>query len=229
MKKLAMILAAVLCLPASQSLADPYGSEYPRSWSGFYLGAGIGAGAVVHEVTASVPGLASASLDGIGGEGIFGTVTIGYDHQIGRAVVGIFADYDFSNISSDISAARLFNASLDHKWSRSVGGRLGFIVTPHTMWYGMTGYTQAQFDLDSSIGSLDLSDFKGYFLGLGVESQLGAGWALRAEYRFTQFSSETVFSAPGLVTVDLEPLMHTARVALTYKFGRREEAPRPIK
>jgi outer membrane immunogenic protein len=238
MKKLILALAAVFLWPAGQSLADGYGRrptdaaccDSARSWSGFYLGAGIGAGAVVHELTATVPGLASASLDGIGGEGIFGTVTVGYDHQIGRAVVfGIFADYDFSNISSDISAASLFNASLDHKWSWSVGGRLGFLTSPSTLWYGSAGYTQARFDLDSTIGSLDLDDFRGYFLGLGVESQLGAGWALRAEYRFTQFSSETVFSAPGLVNVDLEPSMHTARVALTYKFGRREEMAAPIK
>jgi 4-amino-4-deoxy-L-arabinose transferase-like glycosyltransferase len=100
-------------------------------------------------------------------------------------------------------------------------------LIPYTLWYGTAGYTQARFDLDSTIGSLDLDDFSGYFLGLGVESQLGAGWALRAEYRFTQFSSETVFSAPGLVNVDLEPTMHTARVALTYKFGRRDEPPPP--
>jgi outer membrane immunogenic protein len=220
------------------ALADGYGRrpadvgccEAPQTWTGFYLGAGIGAGAVVHELSATAPLLGTASFDGIGGEGIFGTVIVGYDRQIGRSVVfGIFADYDFSNISSDLSAGGLFNASLDHKWSWSVGARLGFLTSPSTLWYGTAGYTQARFDLGSTIGSLDLDDFKGYFLGLGVESQLGAGWALRAEYRFTQFESETVFSTPGLVNVDLEPSMHTARVALTYKFGRREEVAPPMK
>jgi hypothetical protein len=74
------------------------------------------------------------------------------------------------------------------------------------------------------VGSFDLGTFSGYFLGAGVESKLGGGWSLRGEYRFSQFDSETVLNVPGIFSIDFEPSMHTARLALTYKFGRRDEA-----
>jgi outer membrane immunogenic protein len=129
--------------------------------------------------------------------------------------------------TSDFSALGLFNASLDHKHSWSVGGRFGFLSSPATLWYRTAGYTQAEFDASSNLGSFDLGTFSGYFVGAGVESRLVGGWSLRGEYRFSQFDSETVASIPGLLNVDFEPSMHTARLALTYKFGRRDEAVVP--
>src|SRR5262245_24087163 len=152
MKKLLLATTGALCLLTGQALADGYLRQAPAapccgpvpSWTGFYLGAGIGAGAVVHDVTFGPPGaLGSLNSDGIGGQGIFGTVLVGYDQKLGSSMVaGIFADYDFSNISSDFSALRLFNASLDHKHTWSVGARLGFLSSPATLWYGTAGYTQ---------------------------------------------------------------------------------------
>lgn len=239
MKKPILALAATLCLVTGEAAADGYASkapttalEAPRTWTGFYLGAGVGGGAVVHDLTIDIPGVGNLlDFDGIGGEGFFGTVTVGYDHQLAPSIVaGLFFDYDFSNISSDLSVAGgLFSASLEHKHSWSVGGRLGLLTSPTTLWYGLAGYTQAQFDLNSTIGSLNVPDFNGYFVGGGVESQLHMGWSLRAEYRFTQFDRESIFSVPAVIDIGLEPSMHTARLALTYKFGRREEAPAPLK
>jgi outer membrane immunogenic protein len=234
MKKLLWSLAAALSLVASGAAAD--GMLQPAthsgaccepapSWTGFYLGAGIGAGAVVHDLSVDVAGTNLVNFDGIGGEGIFGTVVVGYDRQIApRLVAGVFFDYDFSNISTDLNvAAGLLSGSLEHQHSWSVGGRLGYLTSPATMWYGTAGYTNATFDLSSNIGSLDLPDFSGFFVGGGVESVLRDGWSLRAEYRFTQFDSESAFSLPGVFNVDIEPSMHTARLALTYRFNRREE------
>ncbi len=74
----------------------------------------------------------------------------------------------------------------------------------------------------STEGASSLPDFKGYFVGAGVESQLVGGWNLRAEYRFSQFDSETVLF-DGL---NVEPSSHTARLALTYKWGREEACSR---
>ena len=199
MKKRTLALAASLCLLAAGG-ARADGSaraapavDPPIIWSGFYLGAGGGAGAVVHDVSVDVPGVVNIlRFDGVGGEGGFGTVVAGYDHQVSRYfVLGVFADYDFSRISSDLSILNgAFTASLEHKNSWSVGGRAGILTSPSTLWFATAGYSQAQFDLSSSAGSLDLPDFKGYFVGAGVESKFLNGWSLRAEYRFTQFDRE---------------------------------------
>jgi outer membrane immunogenic protein len=226
MKRMVAGFALALALSAGTAVADGMDKKAGTScctaakWTGLYIGAGVGAGAVVHDL--SVFGL---SFDGIGGEGIFGTVTVGYDMQINsRLVAGLFADYDFSDISTTLSAGG-FSASADHKHSWSVGGRLGILTAPTTLWYGTVGYTQAKFEINSTLGAVPVPDFSGYFVGGGVESQLGGGWAVRGEYRFSQFDSETIAGF-----VDVEPSMHTARVSLTYKFGdRREEARAPLK
>ena len=239
MKNIVLGSIAALCLLTPPALADGYRrpapaygapvvQQAPPSWSGFYLGAGIGAGAVVHDVDFGVAGVGNVASDGIGGQGIFGTALIGYDHQFGTFVLGLFADYDFSGLSSDFSALGLFNASLDHKNSWSVGARFGLLSSPSTLWYGTAGFTQAEFDVSSSVGSFDLGTFSGYFLGAGVESRLGWGWSLRGEYRLSQFGSETVLNVPGVFSIDFEPSMHTARLALTYKFARRDEAYAPV-
>jgi outer membrane immunogenic protein len=159
------------------------------------------------------------SVDGVGSEGVFGTVVVGYDRQLtSRIVGGVFADYDFaSNVSTDISIFST-SVSLDQKNTFAIGARLGFLSSPTTLWYGTAGYTQTEFDL-KSIG-LGSPDFKGYFVGAGVESQLHGGWNLRGEYRFSQFDSEELWSHGPSV----EPSTHSARMALTYKWGREEPA-----
>lgn len=186
-----------------------------RPWTGFYIGAGAGAASVVHDV--SIDGF--ASFDGVGAEGVFGTVVVGYDRQLtSRIVAGIFADYDFvSNVSTDATFGP-FSASIEQKNTLSVGARLGVLSSPTTLWYGTAGYTQTEFDLKGI--NFNLPDFKGYFVGVGVESQLVGGWNLRAEYRFSQFDSESIF----FEELTAEPSTHSARLALTYKWGREEPA-----
>lgn len=266
MKRLILGVAAALLL-AGPAVADglPYKGRIkdiappPPSWTGFYIGGGIGAGAVVHDLSLNASkercvydvvgamdvggGYSTChkqsfdlNFDGIGGEGVFGTVIIGYDRLLRPGWVGgIFADFDFSRISSDLSVDHSygyhFNASLDHQHSWSVGARLGMLSNPTTLWYLSAGYTQAEFEFSSSEGSLGVRSptFQGYFVGGGVESIIHGNWSLRLDYRFTQFDSENVFSYYGVVEggsrsvdVDLEPSMHTARLLLTYKFGHRD-------
>lgn len=238
MKKLIVGVAAALSLVTSNAAADgidrapppsiaaPYAPPPIATWSGFYIGAGAGAGAVVHEITVDNIDFGElVSFDGIGGEGAFGTVIVGWDWQVGATTVfGVFADYDFSGISTDASALNGFvDASLDHDNSWSVGARLGWLSNPGTLWYLTGGYTQADFEASADIDGFNVFDaddtFDGYFAGAGVDARLAASnWFLRLEYRFTQFDGET-FDVDEFTTLDIEPSMHTARLTLTYKFG----------
>ena len=226
MFKKMLALVGGLTLLSGAALAD--GSkgkvaccDAARPWTGFYIGVGAGAGAAVTDV--SIDGF--ASFDGVGAEGVFGTVVVGYDRMLtSRIVAGIFADYDFaSNVSTDVTFGP-FSGSIEQKNTFSVGARLGVLSSPTTLWYGTAGYTQTE------IGKID---FKGYFLGAGVESQLHGGWNLRAEYRFSQFDSEEIYRGYRYnpeeesfysYGVNAEPSTHSARVTLTYKWGREEPA-----
>jgi outer membrane immunogenic protein len=209
MKRLILGVAAALILSAGQAAADGLPSkrqarapvaEAGPNWNGFYIGAGIGAGAVVHELSDYY-----SSADSIGGEGIFGTVTVGYDRVIRPGwVAGVFTDFDFSGISSDFEGV-----DIDHEYSWSVGGRLGVLANPGTLLYGTAGYTQAEFDFAGATSPT----FDGYFVGAGIETFLHQNWTLKLEYRFSQFDDENVFGT------DVEPSLHTARLVLSYKFG----------
>jgi opacity protein-like surface antigen len=295
------------------------------TWTGFYIGGGVGAGAVVHELdvdayhnrydathdcvkpyidhleiveeyeNGSYPvkqlnhalgcvearewaGAGNLNFDGIGGEGVFGTVQAGYDwHVKPRVVFGLFGDLDFSAISTefdfsaDIDGYNLLSGSgeLDMNWMWTLGARLGYLATPDTLVYLLAGYTQADFDdptfsasrnpevaarysngMDNvfaagSVGgegssfsdpSVDLDTFSGFTVGIGMETRLDHNWGLKLEYRFTQLQAEEVFSwSDGWyeegyvnevgVSADLEPSIHTGRVALTYRFNH---APAPM-
>jgi outer membrane immunogenic protein len=243
MKKVMLGAAVALALTTSYAAADGIDRRYPPTiaapapiyaptWSGFYIGAGFGAGAVVHDLTLRDDLGSLFDFDGIGGEGVLGTVVVGLDWQLGtNTVLGVFADYDFSDISTDVS----FNGrsgldghagiDLDHTWS--VGARLGWLSSPSTLWYATGGYTESNFDAfvssDLTGGSRFSRDrtFSGYFVGAGVDTRIAASnWFLRLEYRFSQFDDETIFRFDDDLgtRVEVEPSTHTARATLTYKF-----------
>jgi outer membrane immunogenic protein len=209
--------------PPSIAAPDAYGP--PPSWSGFYVGAGIGGGAMIHDVSVRDDVGSLFHFDGIGGDGVFGTAIVGWDWQISpTSVFGVFVDYDFSNINTDASALDgTVRAGIDHDHSWSVGARLGVLSSPSTLWYATGGYTEARFETFASIDGVgSISDdrtFRGWFAGGGVDTRLAASnWFLRLEYRFTQFDDKREF-LDEVTSVDVEPSMHTARLTLAYKFN----------
>lgn len=239
MKKVAVGVAVALALVTSSAVADGIDRRYPPTiaapvppvafptWSGFYIGAGVGAGAVVHDLSIRDDIGSIFNFNGIGGEGVFGTVIAGWDWQLGQStVLGVFADYDFSGISTDASLLDgEISAALDHDNSWSVGARLGFLANPSTLWYATAGYTEADFDASArldGVGRFSASrTFSGYFVGAGVDTRLAASnWYLRLEYRYSEFDGERVLRDDlDPLRVDVDPSMHTARATLTYKFG----------
>ncbi len=297
MRKIAICVAAAaylgtagIAVAGSMSMKDEPVYVPPSTWTGFYVGLGVGAGAVVHELDVNAyqdvykrdcsykGGCSdyyfyeendfSFNFDGIGGEGIFGTVQVGYDWQYApRAVVGLFGDFDWSGIGTDLSFSASqdgykylsANGEADLEWMWTIGIRFGYLATPDTLIYMLAGYTQANFD-DPSLtinfdgyketASTSLDTFKGYTLGVGMETRLDANWALKLEYRFTQLSSENLFSfydsyyeggfcnycydskkyyVEEGVSADLEPSIHTGRVVLTYRIGEVHEPMESLK
>ena len=225
---IAAALAAALGMGANAHAADMYSSGgmkdgpiavVENTWTGFYVGVGLGGAAVNHDITISDRWGDSAELNGIGGTGIFGTVEVGYDRQFGRIVGGIFFDYDFADLSSDfkIDGTTVASIKLNDMWS--VGGRIGYLVNPDTLAYFLAAYTQANFDLPSGLrgGNPD-----GYSLGGGLETKLGGNWFLKGEYRFTVLNTDTIFSSYCYRVTDQTDIQ-TGRLVLSYKadiFGR---------
>jgi outer membrane immunogenic protein len=209
MKRLILGVAAALMLGAGQAAADglpskgairgPDGPEVATwSWTGFYLGAGIGYGATEIDFNGQNDG-----------DGILGTVVMGYDRQFApRWVAGVFADFDFSDISVNVGGL-----NVDQTYSWSIGARLGTLVTPKTLLYATGGYTQTELE-----GNLE-GTADGYFVGGGLEHMLRDNWTLKLEYRYSEFEADV--EQGGVVTGDAELTSHSARLVLSYKFGPR--------
>jgi outer membrane immunogenic protein len=218
------VFAALLGVCGPAGAADIYsggslkdGPVYvpETSWTGFYVGLGVGGASINHDITASGFG-SSVELNGVGGEGVFGTVEVGYDRQFGRFVGGVFFNYDFSDVSTDLKInfpgfGATYSIDLNSMWS--VGGRGGYLVSPNTLVYALAAYTEA--DLSFPFG-LKSGSFSGYSVGGGLETKLGGNWFLKGEYRFTRLDTQTLVTFfGGKVTDDID--VQSARLVLSYK------------
>jgi outer membrane immunogenic protein len=229
---LAATLAAALGMGGTAYAADlnggslkdaPYVPE--TSWTGFYLGVG-GGGAMTnddlklsdtHKRSSTNSG---AEVKGLGGEGGFGTVQVGYDRQFGGFVAGVFFDYDFDSVNGDITAnvgKTSYKASWSLNDSWSAGGRLGYLVNPSTLAYALAAYTEANYSLPKGLSNPTRD---GYTVGAGLETKLGGNWFVKAEYRFTDLNTVTLYDKThNNTTVKLTDQAdeQTGRLVLSYK------------
>ncbi len=195
---------------------------------------------------------------------VFGTIQLGYDRVLHeRFLIGAFTDFDFYHDSEKSYELDLYNwwgkagsiagsVELEHMWN--VGGRLGILVTPRVLIYGVGGYSQADIELALHKGNLSLSsseDIDGYFVGGGGEVKLTKNLSLKFEYRWTDLDSLSV-SGSGKYTspwkdscygkcevryiesvkahADLDADVHSVRANLVMKFGEPDHvAPAPLK
>ena len=179
----------------------------------------------------------------LGRASAFGTVEVGYDWQFNdQFVMGILGSFDFGkgkyaklggykevsydgdydriNANVDIGAFAKAGVKVRRKNSWFIGGRLGFLATERSQWYGLLGYTQAKIQgkafYDAGVfydgyedgveGSASRSKKRGGFtIGGGAETLLTEDGSVSAklEYRYTNFknlkwSREDVESLPGL-------------------------------
>ena len=224
-------------------------------WTGFYIGGGGGLSIINYK------GLSSGTFDadgiGIGAPvnfaspfdndqaSAFGTVQIGYDRQLpANFLVGVFADYDFNNDSGTASMASIRSAPVmlsalrgrrhvDHSWT--VGGRLGYLVNPSLLFYGLAGWTHADLHVSGIFGELAgaplvafsaKDELDALTVGGGIETLLRPGLSLKVEYRFTDLgglSAATPLTTlgpaggTGGATTKIDTEAQTVRAVLTWR------------
>jgi outer membrane immunogenic protein len=197
-------------------------------WSGFSVGVGVGATSIDQDASAAAKrtdvfclywwGCSYPKHDYLSGGmnddawKVFGTVQVGYDRLIGeRFLIGAFADYDFYPDGDEHAAVDFKHKSLTGDISRdgtwTVGGRLGYLVTPRLLVYGLGGFSRmnqngevtAEFDgpkyakLPTSV-TLKAGDLNGWTVGGGVETKLDRidkRLSLKVEYRYSQFDGDS--------------------------------------
>jgi outer membrane immunogenic protein len=229
MKKYLLALAAFATCAGSALAADLPARTYTKApvavapvatWTGCWIGGGVGYGLFDQENTdvdsfgffTGVPGTALSDTSTTGGKGWLGRAGAGCDYQFGvgaqQFVIGAFGDYDWTNIKGRVTTNALpfvGSETLNNQWA--VGGRIGWVALPSLMTFVSAGYTQAHFNgttLTSNniefdpIGTpealRDAATYKGWFIGGGDEYAFtwlpGLFW--KTEYRVSQFNRQNV-------------------------------------
>lgn len=216
--------ALVLAAPAAAQTAIP-AKAYGPVWTGFYVGAAFGGGALVNKVNTSGGG-ASLGLDGLGNSGVLGSIYGGVDYQIlPKAIIGALAEASWSGFQSSASAqvpgaGAVANTSAGLGWS--LLGRAGLLANPSTLLYLVGGYAGQNINTSGTavaggaVASFSRNDtVHGWTVGPGFETMLTGGWSAKLEYRYSQFGSTT----PSGTAINVSPSTQAVRAGLTYRFG----------
>jgi outer membrane immunogenic protein len=213
-------------------------------WSGFRIGSHAGGGwGDLRNTAVDAKGPFPAGFvfrrDLQGG---LGGVHVGYDHQIGKFVLGIEGDFSWTGIegsstsASPLVAGTSATATSHLEWIATLTGRLGLNVQDHWLVFVKAGAAWAENENRASIrnaaGAVVANNSihenrEGWTIGGGVEWAFAKHWSARAEYDYVDFGSEVVVGystsvATGAVTPftsDVDLYFHLARVGITYRFG----------
>ena len=182
---------------------------------------------------------------GLGAEGAEYGVTVGYGLRMGVLHAGIEGEAAWSDIKIKVSIADGFNpnkgavgdgsagnitsASAEMERSYAATARLGYYLSPASLFYIRGGGVVSLFDVKYG------ADQKEYWapgvrLGAGMESTLGGGLSVRVEGMHNNYYNANVQrigkiaqggsgDANSGVKVELYPSSFVARVGVTYNFG----------
>jgi outer membrane immunogenic protein len=188
--------------------------ETAYNWSGIYAGASAGWASDVIS-----PEMATGTFGSSSQKGFIGGVQAGFNKQAGALVVGVEADFSFSNATSGNSrtlAGPYGNYTLagDGKIDSSfvnlgtVRARVGY-AADRVLVYGTAGYAVGRHKMemsgtftatsgavpghasDAGSGSNTMS---GWVAGAGVEYAFARGISVKAEYLRVQFNNSSFFA-----------------------------------
>jgi len=153
---------------------------------------------------------------------------LGYDFQLGGAIVGIEGELSDSSTrarASDVTNGITANQSLAADRDLYVGARVGFALAPSTMLYAKGGYTNARFKYDFNDGTNSFNEgftADGYRLGAGIEQKLnlfGPSGFVKAEYRYSNYKNlDLSIGDDEIDDLDIDADRHQVLVGVGVRF-----------
>jgi outer membrane immunogenic protein len=204
MKKLGIVLAgwvAMSTLPATAAdmavKAAPY-IEPAYSWTGFYLG--INSGFSRGEHRWHNPAFLTRA-DQVTFGSLFG-VTGGYNWQFGSWVAGVEADWDWTNISGEVSCPNAaFRCGSNLRDIGTIRGRLGYTVKNFMFFVtGGGAWADQRVFIDRLATDTRTSETQnrwGYAAGFGLEwAPWGPNWSYKFEWLYYDVGGDN-YARPG--------------------------------
>jgi outer membrane immunogenic protein len=175
------------------------------NWTGAYVGINGGYGWGTSSFSGPLVGSSSPSGGLIGG-------TLGYNYQVGQAVLGLEGDLDWSNINGSATCAVGISCSTRNNWLGTTRVRLGY-AADRFMPY-VTGGAAFGDISTSATGFADAHSNKvGWTLGGGVEAAIAGPWTAKLEYLYVDLGHGGTIAASNAS-------FHTniVRAGLNYRF-----------
>ena len=162
------------------------------------------------------------SIDGL----VYG-VQVGYDYDLGNAVIGLEAELTDSTaktefVNGDFEGFGFGNVSAGR--DVYVGARIGVKANPNMMFYAKGGYTNAKLNVRSNDGTTEFDtdyDLDGYRVGGGLEYAFGKNMFTNIEYRYSNYSDANVDfngTLPDTDQFDVDTDRHQVTVGLGVRF-----------
>jgi len=217
MKKLLLASAGILAIGVvSASAADiqrrapmpskaPVYVAPPYNWTGFYVGLYGGGGFGRSDFS---PPISSGTFNT---SGAVAGGTVGYNYQMGQAVLGIEGDGGWSNIRGSAPCIGT-TCETRNNWLSTVRGRLGWAVDRFMPY--VTGGA-AFGDIKTSVAGVGgASTTKaGWTAGGGVEAAITGPWSVKAEYLYVDLGRGS-----SVLGSDAKFQSHIVRAGLNYRF-----------
>jgi outer membrane immunogenic protein len=183
MKRLACAALALLALSGAAWSADLPPAPYYKApaylqpvynWTGFYIG-GNGGGGVGYSKWDTTNSFNPSG--GVAGG------TLGYNYQIGAAVLGVEGDIDWAGLSGSTTGGCPAGCRTSDSWLSTVRGRLGYAAgrfMPYITAGGAFG------DIKASTPGLAgaTTTNAGWTAGAGLEFAVAPHWTIKAEYLY---------------------------------------------
>jgi len=180
------------------------------TWSGLYLG--INGGGAWGRSSWTTAGSFNTSGGFVGG-------TIGYNYQMGEAVLGIEGDIDWADINGSTGAVGCPAASCktNDNWLSTVRGRLGY-AADRFMPYVTGGLAVG--DIQASLPGFAGASVTnaGWTAGGGIEFALPGHWSAKAEYLYVDLGNLSCGTACGVAGQTVSFTANLFRGGINYRF-----------
>jgi outer membrane immunogenic protein len=200
------------------------------AWTGFYLGANLGAGFGSNQFSNAPPGSAPALGSSSSVGGWIGGLQLGYNYQLNWLVLGIEGSFDWAGLKNNSPCASGQLCQAEPEWFGTVVGRVGGTFGSALVYIdGGAAWTHDTmtnvFSADTFMG--DQIRF-GWTLGAGIEYRLYRNWSVKLEYDYMMFGQQSIRVADSVASSFPENVgqsIQLIKAGFNYRFNSDGSVP----